>query len=345
MTRRRVSFFRYAPDPVEDETLGSWVHRVASGQDRCGSGLISLPEVDWAPDASLLAFLARGSGRSPEELRAMTLDRRFPGSVRADFARSAGPIFPGCHAFCPLCGGRDVAMYGHVILRARNAGLWRLACSEHRCLLDSIEDEGEITPPRNGRECVWRDGRIRPGRRPAAAPPVALAFERAIERAGQQRDPGPLWLERDPDRFRSAAITLTNWVLVLRRGGIGDAPSPAWALLGGRMPRLWGRGVNAFDEDLLHRLPTWLRARAVTACARLLLRPPATGRLGEEVWWVPSGAQRDHFGEPWTVATAVVGRAQLETIWEASAAWSAPLRTAIRKVVARRLAAICAFRR
>ena len=212
-------------------------------------------------------------------------------------------------------------------------------------LLDSVEAEYEITPHRMITQRQWLDGRIRAGRPAFPAPPVALVFERAIERAGKACNPGPLWLERDPEQFLAAAAFLTNYVLMLRRAGGGRAPSPAWALLGGRMPGVFGEGVSVWDEGLLHRLPTWLRVRAMTACARLLLRPRAADRLGETYWWTPPGAQRDHFGSAWTAATGTLGRASLEMLWEAATAWSPPLRTEVRKVVAHRLAAIGAFRR
>lgn len=343
--RRRRPTFSYAPSPVEDETLGSWVQRVAWGQETCGSRLVGPGDIDWSPPAEILSLLAERGEQSIETLGAMALSRRYPLATRRDFALAEGLVFPACHAFCPLCAGRDLDQFGHVILRARNAGLWRLTCEEHRCLLDSVEAEYEITPHRMITQRQWLDGRIRAGRPAFPAPPVALVFERAIERAGKACNPGPLWLERDPEQFLAAAAFLTNYVLMLRRAGGGRAPSPAWALLGGRMPGVFGEGVSVWDEGLLHRLPTWLRVRAMTACARLLLRPRAADRLGETYWWTPPGAQRDHFGSAWTAATGTLGRASLEMLWEAATAWSPPLRTEVRKVVAHRLAAIGAFRR
>lgn len=332
--------YNYAPPPVDDETLGSWVQRVAWGQETCGSGLVGRIDVDWSPPIEVLKLLAEDSAQPIDRLRAMTLDRRYPGTTRSDFARSDGVAFPGCHAFCPLCARRDLEVYGHVVLRARNAGFWRLACGEHRCLLDSVESEDEITPHRRLYDRRWLDGRIRAARPAAAAPPAALAFERAIRRVVSERSPGPLWLEQDPSRFKAAAIFLVTQVLLVRRDGAGPGPSPAWALLGARMPDMHGKGIDRWDESFIRRAPSWLRVRAMTACARLLLRPCAAPDLGEPFWWAPPGARREHCGPAWLAASGAMTRTQMEQVRRVSEGWSSSLRSAVSAAIEPRLASL-----
>ena len=337
--QRRVGY-NYAPAPVDDETLGSWVQRIAWGQETCGSGLVGRIDVDWSPPTEVLKLLAEGSAQPIDRLQAMTLDRRYPGTTRSDFARSDGAAFPGCHAFCPLCARRDLEVYGHVVLRARNAGFWRLACGEHRCLLGSVEREDEITPHRRLHDRGWLDGRIRAARPASAAPPVALAFERAIRRVVSDRSPGPLWLEQDPSSFKAAAIFLATQVLLVRRDGAGPGPSPAWALLGARMPDVHGKGIDRWDESFIRRAPSWLRVRAITACARLLLRPRATADLAEAFWWAPPGAAREHCGPAWLAASGAMTRSQMEEVCRVSEGWSSSLRSIVSAAIEPRLASL-----
>jgi len=338
--RQRRLGYSYAPPPVDDETLGSWVQRVAWGQETCGSRLVGRIDVDWSPPTEVLQLLAEGSAQPIDRLRAMALDRRYPGTTRSDFARSDGVAFPGCHAFCPICARRDLEDYGHVVLRARNAGFWRLTCGEHRCLLDSVESENEITSHRRIYDRAWLDGRIRSARPASAAPPVALAFERAIRRADSGRTPGPLWLERDPVGFKAAAIFLATQVLLVRRDGAGPGPSPAWALLGARMPDVHGKGIDRWDESFIRRAPTWLRVRAMTACARLLLGQSAGAHLGEAFWWSPLGVRREHRGTAWSAASGAMTRTQLEEVRRVSESWSSSLQSAVRAAIEPRLASL-----
>jgi hypothetical protein len=341
MTRRqRRVGFSYAPAPLDDETLGSWVQRIAWGQETCGSLLVGRVDIDWSPSIEVLRRLAEGSGQPIDRLRAMALDKRYPGAARTDFARSDGVAFPGCHAFCPICARRDLEVYGHVVLRARNAGFWRLTCGEHRCLLDSVESEDEITPHRRIYDRGWLDGRIRAARPASAAAPVALAFERAIFRASSGRSPGLMWLERDPAGFKAAAIFLATQVLLVRRDGAGPGPSPAWALLGARMPDVHGKGMDRWDESFIRRAPSWLRVRAMTACARLLLEPRAAPYLGEAFWWTPPGARREHLGTAWSVASGAMTRTQMEALRRVSEGWSSSLKAAASAAIDPRLAAL-----
>lgn len=54
---RRGPGFLYAPEPVEDELLSSWVHRIALRQEVNGSTLVGRIDVDWDPPSNLLAYL------------------------------------------------------------------------------------------------------------------------------------------------------------------------------------------------------------------------------------------------------------------------------------------------
>lgn len=337
MRRRSIRFF-YAPEPAKDELLGSWINRLALGQESCGSALVGTVDVDWAPSQDLLAWLAEGGEQSVAQLREMTLSARYPGQLRRDFARSLGSIFPVCHAYCPICAQADRERHGEVIQRATDAGLWRLMCREHRCFLQSAGEEGEITPHRLFDERTWAHGRHTP-LNPVAAPPVSMAFERAMDRAKIGQDSGPLWLERDPKAFKDAATVLANVSMVIRRAA-GDRPTPAWALLGARHPELYGRGVPKYEPSLLRRLDTSLRILAWTAAARLLLKPTASSRLGEEVWWVPPAAQRDFRGAPWIVATNVMSVHVWEGLWLTAADWGRELREEIRRALAAQYARI-----
>lgn len=137
---RRGPGFLYAPEPVEDELLSSWVHRIALRQEVNGSTLVGRVDVDWDPPSNLLAWLAHNGEQPLSRLKSMTLREKFPDRTRRDFALSKGAAFPGCHAYCPICALDDIDQYGGVILRASNAGLWRLTCGVHRCFLQSAKD-------------------------------------------------------------------------------------------------------------------------------------------------------------------------------------------------------------
>ena len=337
MRRRSVRFF-YAPKPAKDELLSSWIHRLSVGQESCGSDLVGTVDVDWEPSLELLAWLAQGSEQSVAKLRMMTLSARYPGLLRRDFARSLGAVFPGCHAYCPLCAQVDLEHHREVIQRTTDAGLWRLMCRKHGCLLQSAGAESELTPHRRYDERLWAHGRHAP-LNPIAAPPISMAFERAMDRVKVGRDPGPLWLERDPKAFKDAATVLANVCMVMRRTG-SIRPSPAWALLGARHPELYGRGVSKYEPSLLRQLDTSLRTLAWIAAARLLLKPRANPRLGEAIWWAPFTAQKEFRGAPWTVAANVMPMHLWSSLWLTAADWGQELRDEIHAALAAQYARI-----
>lgn len=332
--------FAYAPAPAEDELLGSWVHRLALGHGVNGSLFLGVPDadIDWSAPPPVLARLAAGSGRSTQVLRAMTLANQRPGASRSDFARALGSQFPGCHAFCPICAQADQTRHGETILRMRDAGVWRLACVEHHCLLDSIEDERQITPAERPSERSWRSGRIGSGRPAIRAPAFALAFERALARAGTGRALGPAWRVREPDAFLRIARELVNLVLVQRRPG-RVAPSAALLLLGEKDLSKPAYGAPSYDPDLMARLPVWPRIRGLMAAALLLLNASGAHRLGVTAWassrgiWGPS----DVAVSPWPVAAGAWALTTLQMAEKLADDWPIALRAMAQAEVRRRL--------
>lgn len=235
-------------------------------------------------------------------------------------------------------------MYGQPILRASNAGLWRLACSTHRCFLDSVESETEVTPSKKFRREAWKNGRIGRGRPPSAAAPIVFAFERAMAQATRGKALSSAWWVRDPDQFLDMADFLTSLAVVQRRGGSQLGPTPAWALLGAREPNLFGQGGSKYEPYIHHRISGWLRVRAMTAAARLLLDPSQGRRLGEDMWWAPYGTWPHFVGTPWMLATSAMSRSSLELVWQRSSAWPKGLRSHVRTVLEQRFTSIGALR-
>ncbi|WP_428063324.1 TniQ family protein [Brevundimonas sp.] len=334
MPRRRPGFL-YAPEPAEDELLSSWVHRIALRQEVNGSTLVGRVDIDWDPPTSLLAWLARNGEQPLSRLKSMTLREKFPDRARRDFAFSKGSAFPGCHAYCPICALDDINRYGGVILRASNAGLWRLTCEAHRCFLQSAKDENQLTPHWRFADRSWAHGRNLP-LEPLPAPAVAIAFERAMARAIKGRDPGPLWLERTPSGFKDAATVLANLCMVIRRVGSTKA-TPAWALLGGRHPEIYHFGVESYDAASIRSLESTVRVLAAVAAARLLLSRKGSDRIGDDLWW-PSPWRR--WSSPWQAATEHMRVSTWGALWATSVAWGEKLRSEIRGALTAQYASI-----
>lgn len=127
-----------APPPFREETLSSWLGRVAcrygldapavaAALDPSRSGL---PIDDVAPDPVALRIWARACGIDPGRLRRLSVKDRYPGRTRDDFMRSRRrqPI-------CPACFAADHAQGRDTFLRA----WWLLgeacACPIHRRML------------------------------------------------------------------------------------------------------------------------------------------------------------------------------------------------------------------
>lgn len=328
MSGRRPVHFSYAPEPADDELLSSWVHRMALGQESCGTAVVGDLDVDWDPPESLLIWLAEGGDQPVARLRSMTLSAKYPAATRRDFARSKGAAFPGCHAYCPICAEVDRTKHGEVISRAADAGFWRLRCRIHPCFLQSAGYEIELTPHRKYAERTWSHGRHTP-LKAAIAPPIVSAFERAMDRASIGRDPGALWRERDPVKFRDAATVLANLCLVLRRTS-ATRQSATWALVGGRHPEIYGRGPNQYDPSFLRGADASVRTLAWTAAARLLLTSAAAKRIGDGDWWSVHGG-RSAF--PWLEASDAMTAKLWDALWVTAEAWGAQLRQDIRAVL------------
>lgn len=332
---QRGAPFSFAPEPVGDELLSSWVHRIAIRQEVNGSTLVGGVDVDWDPPSNLLGWLARNGEQPVSRLYSMTLRERFPDRTRRDFALSRGTAFPGCHAYCPVCAVEDIGRYGDVVLRVSNAGLWQLTCGTHRCFLQSAKHENQLTPHWRFKERDWAHGRNLP-LEPVLAPPVVVAFERAMTRVTAGRDPGPLWLERSPAGFKDAATVLANLCLVIRRDG-SKKVNPARGLIGGRHPEIYHCGVDSYDAGLLRSLDTSVRVLAAAAAARLLLSQKGRDRIGDDVSW-PSPWRR--WASPWLAATEYMRVSMWGALWATSAAWGEDLRSEIRRALTARYASM-----
>jgi hypothetical protein len=131
-----------APRPFPDESIRSWIGRVAARYDLAPAELVArlrdgikadvsrLSTVDWREDAELdhvLAQAARLDGARIRALRLVVTDRPKP-------ALWYRPLL----AWCPACACEDVVRHGEVYERAA----WRLgccaACPAHRLLLADV---------------------------------------------------------------------------------------------------------------------------------------------------------------------------------------------------------------
>ncbi len=330
--------FAYAPEPAAGELLGSWVHRVAIGHRVSGSAFLEGrdEDVDWDVGEALLRRLARGSDQCVDTLRAMTLSFGAPAAVRGDFALAAARTFPGCHAYCPACGGADRRRHGEAILRRRDAGLWRVACATHAVLLDGVDDEAEITPAQRRPRSAHQDGRLWLGREPTQAPAFALAFERGALAAAHGQPPGEIWSVNESTHFLAIARALASLALVQRRTG-GVVETAAGALLGGNESAQ--RGTDGFDPHSIDKVATRTRIRALLAASLLMLSPEGAEQM-QVMEWSPLrrlSAWRRAPVTPWAAAGAAWNRTTLELIGKIASDWPRELRHAAYELVETRL--------
>ena len=121
-----------APRPFREETLSSWLGRVACryGLDAPAlaaalqPGQPELPIDDVAPDLVALKAWATASGADPGRLRRLTLCDRYPERTRGDFSFGSAPFSPSRRRqpICPACLAADCAQGRDSFLRAP----WRL---------------------------------------------------------------------------------------------------------------------------------------------------------------------------------------------------------------------------
>jgi len=128
-----------APRPFPDESVRSWIGRVAARYDleppeliarlRGGAGVdvSRISSLDWSVDADLEILLARAARLDRSQISALRLlarDIPFPATWHRRLL-----------AWCSACVGEDVGRYGETYERAA----WRLgccvACPTHRLLL------------------------------------------------------------------------------------------------------------------------------------------------------------------------------------------------------------------
>lgn len=264
----------------------------------------------------------------------MTLRNRFPSATPDDFAWSDGPPMVGKHAYCPTCARDDVQVFGAPVSRCADAGLWRLACGQHRVLLDSVVG----APPRaRYRKSSAREVYV--STIPAVgAPPFALAFERAIVRAQAGNDVGPAWQVRDPSRFIAQSVELASLMLVQRRPG--PALSAAASLLGDDRLFALSNGEPEYDGNLIRRFSSYARVRAFAAASLLMLTRQAARRFDVATWakrHAPFSRPLLIALAPWEVAAEAWGRRNLERVLELAAGWPAPIAGAARAACTERL--------
>lgn len=274
--------FAYAPLPAVDELLGSWVHRVAIAHGVNGSVFLQddAEDLDWSAREELLRWLSKGAELPISVLRSMTLSCREPISSREQFAMASGTCFPGCHAYCPRCGLRDRVTHLEAVQRHENAGRWRMACREHRLLLDGVDTEDELTPASRRPKRVWLDGRLPVGRE-MEAPNFVFAFERAIGIAERGARVSNSWAVSTPDAFVKIARLIANFAL-LRHQLCGRRESAAGALFEGRLSSRIG--VDVFDPEVIDRASTRVRVRALTVTALLMLSPTGATKFCVADW-------------------------------------------------------------
>jgi hypothetical protein len=129
-----------APRPFSDESVRSWIGRVAARYDlepmeliarlRGGAGVEAsrISSLDWSVDAELEILLAHAARLDRSQISALRILARgipFPATWHRRLV-----------AWCSACVGEDVGRYGETYERAA----WRLgccvACSTHRLLLE-----------------------------------------------------------------------------------------------------------------------------------------------------------------------------------------------------------------
>ena len=129
-----------APRPFPDESVRSWIGRVAARYDleppeliarlRGGTGVDAsrISSLDWLVDAELETLLARAVRLDRSQisaLRVLARDMPFPATWHRRLL-----------AWCSVCVGEDIGRYGETYERA----VWRLgccvACPTHRLLLE-----------------------------------------------------------------------------------------------------------------------------------------------------------------------------------------------------------------
>lgn len=311
------SRFAYSPEPVEGELLSSWLQRTAiehkaSPQDFVpGAG----PDVDWDPNPAYLARLSMGSALAVDRFRSMTLRASFPEARRDWFAWSTRP-FPGCHAFCPRCGEGDMRSYGAVIQRVENAGVWKLACGEHACLLDGVRERRNVEPWKRGEPGGWARGKIAPTSS-SRAPSFALAFQETAEAALRGFPPSARWLVREPEVFLALASQLAD--LILRTIQFGFSRTSGLDLLVGHV---WSEAPNYGAEFVapkcLDRLPATERTRTLVGVALLMMCPIEwpTSAFDEWFGWGKGYRDANRSWRPWVRVTEAWG---LQEIGEAAA--------------------------
>lgn len=319
----KIGPFAVAPPPAHGELLGSWLARMAVANDcriaeflrNGGAPSYAFRDLDWQAEPELLAWLSAGAGVRAERLRQMTLSVRYPASRRTDFAWSVGPVFAGRHAFCPACARTGEARRQAPISRLEDAGLWRVTCLRHGVYLDGVRGPGdfysEMTP---GRRSPLKSTLARG--EPTPAPNFATAFDRAALRASDRRRPGGMWKVKDPANFLRTSALLGSLMLVERRPGPGVETSMA-ALLGARPFAMPGMSAGVYEANLIRRAPAFLRVRALSSAALLMLKPRAAMRLGLGDWVranLPFDRPENFLLDPWRVAAEAWSR---PTLWRA----------------------------
>jgi len=284
-------------------------------------------DIDWRMERDAQQYLKKGTGVRAATLNAMTLSEIFPNAERGWFARSTGH-FPGCHAFCAACAADDLPLHGHIIQRASDAGLWRVLCRRHGCLLDGVESIVQVTP-RLGRGGVDIRGDIRPGLPPIVGLDLLWSFEEAAEAAQRGDDPGEGWLVRCPIRFIAIARELAAIVLLRGNRRTAMAAMLTWAI-----PEMRAFSGEHVDLGWLDAMPAFLRVRALTAVAFLLSTFSLRVRAGVMSWgpgrgdpWLKMCLER----HPWAVAATAWFPREKDFVLSRAELWPGPLRDVVRR--------------
>lgn len=129
-----------APPPFREETLSSWLGRVACryGLDRRRLAAELAPGLrfdDVAPDPMALRLWAKACGVDPGRLHRLSLAKRYPKRRCEDLLGGGDPLWGQGQAVCPICLSVDAIERGDSFVRARWSLVEACACPLHRCLL------------------------------------------------------------------------------------------------------------------------------------------------------------------------------------------------------------------